>query len=62
MAGFLAGEYDLDRAILDLQRDTRHYAKRQLTWFRADKTMNWVRPDEFRKILQMSTDFFRDTG
>lgn len=37
-----SGEYDLDKAIELIQRNSRRYAKRQLTWFRADPTIHWL--------------------
>ncbi len=40
--GFLKGEYDLERAKYLLKLKTRHYAKRQLTWFKRDKRLQWV--------------------
>ena len=40
--GFLDGEYDFDRAVYLIKRDTRHFAKRQLTWFRREKDVIWV--------------------
>lgn len=36
------GEYDLDRAIELIKQNSRHYAKRQLTWFRKDKEIHWL--------------------
>ncbi len=42
----LRGECDLDTALRDMQRATRRFAKRQLTWFRADPTVEWMSPDE----------------
>jgi tRNA dimethylallyltransferase len=39
--GFLKGEYDLTRAIELIKRNTRRFAKRQLTWFRRDSRINW---------------------
>ena len=39
---YLDGEYDLHRAIELIQQNTRHYAKRQLTWFRRDDTIHWL--------------------
>ncbi len=35
------GEYDLDRAVELIQRNSRRYAKRQMTWFRADGEIEW---------------------
>lgn len=44
--GYLQGEYDLNEAIYRLKRDTRHFAKRQLTWFRRDEEIIWLNPAE----------------
>lgn len=38
---YLDGEYDLEEAVRLIKRDTRHYAKRQMTWFRKDAGINW---------------------
>lgn len=38
----LRGEMSVERALEEMQRDTRRYAKRQWTWFRRDKRVNWV--------------------
>ncbi|MFO0775856.1 MAG: tRNA (adenosine(37)-N6)-dimethylallyltransferase MiaA [Nitrospiraceae bacterium] len=43
IAGYLAGEYDEAEAVRLLKRDTRHYAKRQLTWFRKEPDVRWCR-------------------
>ncbi len=47
IVGYLQGKWSLEHAIGDTQQESRHYAKRQLTWFRADKEVNWldVSPD-----------------
>jgi tRNA dimethylallyltransferase len=49
--GFLDGEYDLERAKYLMKLHTRHYVKRQMTWFRKDKRLEWVmiRADEATK-------------
>lgn len=39
---YLQGEIDLERAIYLIKRDTRHFAKRQLTWFKREKEVVWV--------------------
>jgi tRNA dimethylallyltransferase len=39
---YLRGEFDLDRAVYLTQLETRHYAKRQWTWFRRDPEINWL--------------------
>jgi tRNA dimethylallyltransferase len=38
---YLEGNYDLNEAIAETKKATRRYAKRQLTWFRRDKRINW---------------------
>lgn len=47
------GEYDLPRAIELIQQNTRHYAKRQLTWFRRDPEIHWLNAnDDYEKNLR----------
>lgn len=40
---YLENEISLDRAIELIKRNTRRYSKRQITWFKADKRINWIR-------------------
>ncbi len=42
---YLKGEISIDEAVYILKRDTRHFAKRQLTWFRREKDVLWVDKD-----------------
>ena len=42
MIDYLQGSIDLERAIYLIKRDTRHFAKRQLTWFKREKDVIWV--------------------
>lgn len=42
LAGHLAGEYSYEEAVRRLKRDTRHFAKRQLTWFRKEPGITWL--------------------
>ena len=46
LAGYLRGECSLSEAAENLKRQTRRYAKRQLTWFNRDKRINWIYADE----------------
>jgi tRNA dimethylallyltransferase len=39
---YLEGEMSLDEAVAILKRDTRHFAKRQLTWFKREKDVIWL--------------------
>ena len=41
MSGFLAGDYDYAEAVRLLKRDTRHFAKRQFTWFTKEPGIQW---------------------
>lgn len=43
--GWLDGEETLEQALEKLKQSTRRYAKRQLTWFGADKRIHWIEPD-----------------
>ncbi|WP_243138017.1 tRNA (adenosine(37)-N6)-dimethylallyltransferase MiaA [Heliorestis acidaminivorans] len=43
---YLNGDYDLSQALYLLQRDTRRYAKRQLTWFRRESSIEWFAVDQ----------------
>ncbi|MDO4307731.1 MAG: tRNA (adenosine(37)-N6)-dimethylallyltransferase MiaA [Eubacteriales bacterium] len=47
LLAYLDGEYPLEEAVRILKRDTRHFAKRQLTWFRREKEVIWVNKEEF---------------
>ncbi len=49
--GFMEGLYLREEAIRLLKRNTRHYAKRQLTWFKRDPEFVWFHPDEDEKII-----------
>ncbi len=47
MLAYLEGEVSLEEAVSVLKRDTRHFAKRQLTWFRREKDVIWVDKNQF---------------
>lgn len=42
---YFTGEKTLEECVEKLKLETRHYAKRQLTWFRRDKRISWIYPD-----------------
>lgn len=42
IAGYLGGDYGLDEAVDLLKKNTRRFAKRQYTWFRADARVRWI--------------------
>lgn len=43
LKGYFEGSYDLEEAKRLIKRNTRVYAKRQLTWFRKDRRINWIK-------------------
>lgn len=45
---YLDGAYTLEEAVYRIKRDTRHFAKRQLTWFRREREVHWVNKQEFQ--------------
>lgn len=47
LAPFIKGEKALGECVERLKIETRHYAKRQLTWFRKNENINWVYPDDY---------------
>lgn len=55
----LAGELSLEETAFLIKRDSRRYAKRQLTWFNADHEIIWLEyPEKFVTISQHCIDFF----
>jgi len=49
---FMDGTISLEEAILDIVNNTRHYAKRQLTWFRKDADIHWFSPDQIINLIE----------
>lgn len=47
IADYLEGKITLEEAIYIIKRDTRHFAKRQITWFKREKEVIWVNKREF---------------
>jgi tRNA dimethylallyltransferase len=63
---YMDGIYPLEEAVRILKRDTRHFAKRQLTWFRRERDVTWVNKDEFQyeneAILDYMTGVLAERG
>ncbi len=62
---YLDGSSTLDEAIYILKRDTRHFAKRQLTWFRREKVTTWIDKSKFENdeaILEYIKDLAIEKG
>lgn len=63
---YLEGELSLSEAVRILKRDTRHFAKRQLTWFRRERDVIWMDKQSFdcdsSRILGQMTEILRQRG
>ena len=53
LAPYIKNEASLDECVEKLKRETRRYAKRQLTWFRRDKEINWLYVDEYNSFSEL---------
>ena len=61
---YINGQQTLEEAIYTLKRDTRHFAKRQLTWFRREKNLQWIYMDNpllnFEEIILKSKTVLKE--
>jgi tRNA dimethylallyltransferase len=55
----LKGLKELPKALEEIKRDTRHYAKRQWTWLSKEENLNWFSPEEFDKVYKKVKAFLR---
>ena len=58
LSKFLRGEWSWEEAIERLKIDTRHYAKRQLTWFKTDPEVRWFHPGQIEALAACLEEFF----
>lgn len=57
---YLDGEIDLERAVELIKRDTKRFAKRQMTWLRADREIRWFDiPGDMGRVTGIAGKFFR---
>lgn len=63
---YFDGECSLEEAIYVLKRDTRHFAKRQITWFKREDQVTWINKPEFdyntAKILEYMIGIVKEKG
>jgi tRNA dimethylallyltransferase len=59
MTAFIQGVYPLNEAVRLMKRDTKRYAKRQMTWFGADSDIEWISPDDIDVAKQRISQFLR---
>ena len=57
MLAYLEGEITLEEAVYLIKRDTRHFAKRQITWFKREKEVIWVNKPDFSYDEKAVLDF-----
>jgi tRNA dimethylallyltransferase len=62
MADYLKGQFTFDEAVTLLKRDTRRYAKRQMTWFRADSDIQWFEPGDVDAVIEKAVNFLNETN
>ncbi|MDO5389625.1 MAG: tRNA (adenosine(37)-N6)-dimethylallyltransferase MiaA [Eubacteriales bacterium] len=66
LLAWMDGEYSLDEAVRILKRDTRHFAKRQITWFKREKDVIWMNKRDYNyddnKILADMKNICRERG
>ena len=51
---YLRGEWELDFAISEIKKNSRRFAKRQLTWYRKEENIHWV---DYQTAFAESVDF-----
>ncbi|MDF1495743.1 tRNA (adenosine(37)-N6)-dimethylallyltransferase MiaA [Caproiciproducens sp. CPB-2] len=59
---YFRSECSLDEAVESIKRESRRYAKRQLTWFRRDENIRWIMVDEYEDFDGVIQQAFRIIG
>lgn len=66
LLAWMDGEFSLDEAVRILKRDTRHFAKRQITWFKREKDVIWMNKPDYdyddKKILAEMKQICKERG
>ncbi len=60
LIAYLKGEFDLNRAVELIKRNTRRYAKRQMTWFRKDDRINWFKIEKEDQLEIIANSIIKD--
>lgn len=63
MQGYINGDYDFNFAVELIKKNTRHYAKRQITWFKRNQSVNWIYVDcyeNFNNVLKAAKKIIND--
>ena len=63
---YLSGKCTLEEAVYILKRDTRHFAKRQITWMKRERNVCWIQKEEFEsdsgRILDYMLEVVKEKG
>lgn len=59
---YFDGQYSLEEAIEILKRDTRHFAKRQLTWFRREEDIRWLDKSNYKNEQEILEEILRQVN
>jgi tRNA dimethylallyltransferase len=51
---YLDNKINLEEAIERIKKNTRHYAKRQMTWFKKDQSIQWIDPSDFEQLKKIA--------
>jgi len=57
MFNYIEGRWSLDEAVERMKGNTRRYARKQLTWFKRDKSVCWFHPDQQEEILKYISQY-----
>lgn len=53
---YLGGKWNLDTAVEEIKKNTRRFAKRQLTWLRRDESIHWFQPNDLEAVKNLIED------
>ena len=63
---YLNNDISLEEAVYIIKRDTRHFAKRQLAWFKREKDVIWINKEDFsfdnNKIIEFMKEQLKGAG
>lgn len=63
---YFENKISLEAAVENIKKETRHYAKRQLTWFNREKNISWIYPDDYgndkNKLFESAVSMIKDSG
>ena len=57
---YFDGNCSLEKAVDKIKQNSRHYAKRQLTWFKRDEAMKWFHPLQLQEIIQYISTYIKN--